>query len=80
MRDDFKKMGEDAETCYVDERDYVEVSTESDTRKWRRKKSRPSCFIFELRAVLNIAVEDSNESSREYRESLSEEDEVASDL
>ena len=30
--------------------------------------------------MLNIGVEDSNESSREYSECLSEEDEVASDL
>ena len=40
------------------------------------KKGRPSCFILELRAVLNIGVEDSNESSRK----CSEEDEVANDL
>ena len=68
------------EICFVDKSDYKEVSAQSDTGKRRWKKSRPSCFILELRAVLNIEVEDSNESSREYSECLSEEDEVASDL
>ena len=68
------------EIRFVDESDYKEVSTQSDTGKRRWKKSRPSCFILELRAVPNVEVENSNESSREYSECLSEGDEVASDL
>ena len=73
-------MAEDVEICFVDESDYKEVSTQSDAGKRWWKKSRPSCFILELRAVPNIEVEDSNESSREYSECLSEGDEMASDL
>ena len=66
--------------CFVDKSDYKEVSAQSDTGKRRWKKSRPSCFMLEIRAVLNIGFEDLNESSRQYSEYLSEGDEVARDL
>ena len=46
------------EIFFVDESDYKEASAQSDTGRRRWKKSRPSCFILELRAVLNIGVED----------------------